>query len=276
MAELGLSAGTYMKDQRLEWDLAQEEWRYDVMPSFMDGKNVFDFVDPDIVEKLEALEREEEGRLEDEAEAAGDDSMGLGETEVTETEQMLVNAIRKKKHVVVANHRMEKDLLRPKMPRKAAVRTVEGFKEHLEGLGVDSGAVGERGRKRGRSLSRGRDTEPQYMERQRNGGDGAAAAVGGDDDVGMDPAEVAKKRAKSTRSSSRGVSERPHRATKKPSDEGLKDLAMRFQAKKKEKLALKKVNLYGKAGESDRKQFTKMPKWLYCGSGDVRKTRYHR
>ena len=30
------------------------------MPEIMDGKNVADFIDPDILEKLEALEREEE------------------------------------------------------------------------------------------------------------------------------------------------------------------------------------------------------------------------
>lgn len=33
------------------------------MPEILDGKNVADFIDPDIEEKLEALEREEE-RLE--------------------------------------------------------------------------------------------------------------------------------------------------------------------------------------------------------------------
>lgn len=32
----------------------------DRMPEIMDGKNIADFIDPDIVEKLEALEREEE------------------------------------------------------------------------------------------------------------------------------------------------------------------------------------------------------------------------
>ena len=32
----------------------------DVMPEIMNGKNVADFIDPDIAEKLEALEREEE------------------------------------------------------------------------------------------------------------------------------------------------------------------------------------------------------------------------
>jgi hypothetical protein len=32
----------------------------DTMPEIMDGKNVADFIDSDIAEKLEALEREEE------------------------------------------------------------------------------------------------------------------------------------------------------------------------------------------------------------------------
>jgi len=32
----------------------------DIMPEIMDGKNIADFIDPDIAEKLEAFEREEE------------------------------------------------------------------------------------------------------------------------------------------------------------------------------------------------------------------------
>ena len=32
----------------------------DIIPEIMDGKNVADFIDPDIADKLEALEREEE------------------------------------------------------------------------------------------------------------------------------------------------------------------------------------------------------------------------
>ena len=30
------------------------------MPEIMDGKNIADFIDPDVLEKLDALEREEE------------------------------------------------------------------------------------------------------------------------------------------------------------------------------------------------------------------------
>lgn len=40
--------------------LENPDWKADVIPEIMDGKNVADFIDPDILEKLEALEREEE------------------------------------------------------------------------------------------------------------------------------------------------------------------------------------------------------------------------
>ena len=43
--------------------LADDSWKDDAIPEIMDGKNVADFIDPDISERLEALEREEE-RLE--------------------------------------------------------------------------------------------------------------------------------------------------------------------------------------------------------------------
>ena len=34
-----------------------EEWKNDIMTEIMDGKNVADFIDPEKLEKLEALER---------------------------------------------------------------------------------------------------------------------------------------------------------------------------------------------------------------------------
>jgi nucleolar GTP-binding protein len=43
--------------------LANDDWKYDTIPEIQDGKNVADFIDPDILAKLEELEAEEE-RLE--------------------------------------------------------------------------------------------------------------------------------------------------------------------------------------------------------------------
>lgn len=40
--------------------LTNDEWKNDIIPEIMNGKNIADFIDPDIAEKLEALEREEE------------------------------------------------------------------------------------------------------------------------------------------------------------------------------------------------------------------------
>ena len=58
--------------------LANPEWKMDIIPEIMDGKNIADFIDPDIAEKLEALEREEE-KLETEGfyDSDEDDMVGL-------------------------------------------------------------------------------------------------------------------------------------------------------------------------------------------------------
>jgi nucleolar GTP-binding protein len=39
--------------------MTNEDWRFDNIPEIMDGKNIADFVDPDILERLELLEQEE-------------------------------------------------------------------------------------------------------------------------------------------------------------------------------------------------------------------------
>lgn len=62
------------------YQLENEEWKYDIIPEIMDGKNVADFLDPDIEAKLDALEREEE-RLEAEGfydEEDYDEEVGWG------------------------------------------------------------------------------------------------------------------------------------------------------------------------------------------------------
>jgi nucleolar GTP-binding protein len=47
--------------------LANDEWKFDNIPEIMNGMNVFDYIDPDILLKLRQLEKEEEERLENEA-----------------------------------------------------------------------------------------------------------------------------------------------------------------------------------------------------------------
>lgn len=54
-------------DLRNQFMLANDEWKLDNIPEIMNGMNVFDYIDPDILVKLRQLEKEEEERLENEA-----------------------------------------------------------------------------------------------------------------------------------------------------------------------------------------------------------------
>ncbi len=47
-------------DERLLWAGVAEDQRHDVLPEIWSGHNIADFVDPDIDEKLRALERDED------------------------------------------------------------------------------------------------------------------------------------------------------------------------------------------------------------------------
>ena len=40
--------------------LEDPNWKYDIVPEIMDGKNIADYIDADILQKLEELEKEEE------------------------------------------------------------------------------------------------------------------------------------------------------------------------------------------------------------------------
>lgn len=76
----------FMGDQSQKdgYILADDEWKYDKIPEIINGHNIIDFMDRDIMEKLDALEREEEEieRLEAAAAADKDSSEGLDEEEV--------------------------------------------------------------------------------------------------------------------------------------------------------------------------------------------------
>jgi hypothetical protein len=74
--------GVWAPDYRESYDLKDPEWRFDAIPEVMDGKNIMDFVDPDIDAKLAALEKEEDQlAAESEAAAMGDDESDLDEEE---------------------------------------------------------------------------------------------------------------------------------------------------------------------------------------------------
>jgi len=146
-------AGVFNVDLKKNYLLADEEWKYDVIPEIWQGKNVADFIDADIQEQLDELEREEE-RLQ--AEGYYDSE----EEELNSEDEALLataNAITEHTQLARIEARLKNTKNRPMLPKTAIKRTVSDMSEHLEGLGLDSteARARSRGVKRARSSSRG-------------------------------------------------------------------------------------------------------------------------
>jgi len=100
----------YVPD-RTHFILANEDWRNDIMPEIMDGKNVFDFVDPEIDEKLARIEEEEDQIMEKHYQSKAfenendDDDDALDEDLIEAHEKMMINKekIRQQHQLVVAS-----------------------------------------------------------------------------------------------------------------------------------------------------------------------------
>jgi len=224
-------AGVYSADFKKRYDLADPNWKYDVIPEIWEGHNIADFIDPDIEEKLEALEREEE-RLEKEGfYDSAEEIMDSDEEELKAT----ADAIREKKKLIVQAHRAAKGN-RNIIPKMVAARnnTIDDMNDHLSKMGIDASTVVDRARsvtrKRARSESRADDAVRE-----------ASVAARGDSMI----------RDRSTA--------------------GLRNVKQKVEADKQKKVSQRRSNLFAKRGEADRDIQTKMPKHLFSGKAAVGK-----
>lgn len=156
-------AGVYSMDWRKLYDLKNLEWKYDIMPEIVDGKNIADFIDPEIEAKLRQLELEEEGR-EAVRDVTQDAEVG-GYRFVTGDEKELVKKIKDKKILV----KMESDREKSAHGNRSAIQRNQApvrrsrLQEHLQSLGMEKEDASElvdraarhSGKKRARSESAG-------------------------------------------------------------------------------------------------------------------------
>ncbi len=235
--ELLLAQGIvpYMGDQseKDRYLLANDEWRYDKVPEIMDGKNLMDFIDPDILRRLEELEREEEELLR--LEQAEQEERDESDSDLDEEEEELLSRLRKKKVMLKKQHEMKRGANRSTLPRKdkIASRSSNALKEHLLELGVDQETVekvGESRESRARSKSRSRSRGKSIERKERQA---------------------------------------PERT---PLERGFADDEQKRVAEKMARRSRVKLNLMGRAGESDRHVHEKKPKHLFTGKRGIGKT----
>lgn len=243
-------AGVFNVDLRGEWKLDDPAWAYDKIPEVFDGKNVYDYIDPDIEKKLAALEEEEE-RLEKEGFYASEDE-GIDSEEEAEI-MTKAEQIREKRMLIRNEARLKKSLKnRAIIPRKKVKIGLGEMDDALDRLGVDTTNIMERARSqsrpRGRSLGRSR------------------AGTADPDAMDMDVDQTPKER---LRSKSRPASRAPETSRR---DDGVTDMTVRSKAERQAKVDQRKMNRMARQGEADRHIGTAMPKHLFAGKRGGGKT----
>ncbi|XP_057950367.1 nucleolar GTP-binding protein 1-like [Malania oleifera] len=249
-------AGVYSASLKKHYILADNEWKEDIMPEILDGHNVYDFVDPDVLLRLEELEREDGLRQEEEAY----DDFEMDGQELTPEEKEALAEIRKKKSLLIQQHRIKKSTAesRPIVPRKFnkdGELSTERMGRQLSALGLDPTLAINRARSRSVS-SRGRK-----RERSLNHENGHAM------DVDID--QPNKKLRVRSRSVSRSRSRPPNEVAP---GEGFKDSAQKSKALKIAKKSVKKRNKNARRGEADRVIPNLKPKHLFSGKRSIGKT----
>ena len=94
-------AGVYSFPWEEHFLLENNDWKYDVPPEFFLGKNVADFIDPDINQKLEALEKEE--ALQIEAEKM-EEPLPIIDKELIEEKKLILG----KKKIMAEEHQIKR------------------------------------------------------------------------------------------------------------------------------------------------------------------------
>lgn len=236
-------AGVYSMDYRKKYDLHNEEWKYDIMPEIVDGKNIADFVDPEIMAKLEQLEMEEEAR-EAVRDVTNDAEVG-GYRIITTGEKEVVKKIKDKKILVQMENSREKSahqnrslIERNKLPVRRS-----RLEKHLEDMGMQKEDASEMVDKAAKRTG---------VKRQRS------------ESVGVSLAR-SESRGRSLSRGSRTVSVAP--------GEGFSDARQKEKALEMGRKKLKAgVGRMSKKGEADRSIHTKMPKHLFSGKRGIGKT----
>ncbi|KAF3428092.1 hypothetical protein E2986_09585 [Frieseomelitta varia] len=228
----------YVLDLKKNYDIEGDQ-KYDIIPEIWEGHNIADYIDSDIFDKLNELEREEQ--LREEAGMYDYKVPQLSDT-MRDIVQM-AKQIREKKAIMKDEARIQKASTKPVMPRTAMVklrdRSVSKLKRQMEDLGIDM-----------------ENTENAHFTKTR----GRSRSL-------SQPA--AKRMRLQSESQSRArSSSRPAR-----DEMGVKDSAMKTKLKNIAHKALKKkIAKKGLKGEADRFIGTKMPKHLFSGKRGVGKT----
>eukprot|EP00934_Nitzschia_sp_Nitz4_P006146 Nitzschia sp. Nitz4//scaffold283_size24287//17182//19358//NITZ4_008408-RA/size24287-augustus-gene-0.31-mRNA-1//1//CDS//3329545663//6136//frame0 len=257
--------GVWAPDYRELYDLKHDEWKFDAIPEIMDGKNITDFVDPDIEKRLQDLEDEEDQLLKElEAERMGQDP----ESDLDSEEEAAVEAIRDRKKILRKRSQVNQSDNKPVIPRtvrgrtkdkhQPGDRTEEEVKKHLDSYGIDSSKMLERGRSMERERGRKRERSRLRSEPMED-----------IEDHDMEETDLSKTQAKKRRREKSEAAKREASVTRghsKPRDPSQMGLHTEDAVKAVMKLERQgRKGWSGASGEGDNRKAVHLVKWMNTG-----------
>jgi len=232
-------AGVFNFPLQEHFKLEDPNWKYDVVPEIVDGKNVWDFYDKDVAERMQQLEKEEEMLML--GEGMEEEDLGLDKELFKAYEE-----VKSKRALAKLKHKMES--------KKRISQKNFKLVEVEEGL-VKANLPTENVRDRFKGKRRGKRLEELYAETAEH----MDVENGDEDETSKLVNKVEKKMRSMSRSRSKG-------AVKAELTENEKSMV-----KLKQKIQKEWKNL-GISGEADRRVDVKLPKHLYTGKRGIGKS----
>lgn len=230
-------AGVYQPDYREDYLLEDEEWKRDVIPEILNGRNVYDFIDPDISEKLSALEKEEE-QLEEQGFYDSDEEIEDDEAADIHAKAEWI----RNRHKMMANaaHLKRNASTTAVIPRKLGKRTLDEMEDHLGDIGIDASKLIKKAKAQARIV-------------EKPSGADIAVASG-------------KREIKDSNRLPRVADDMDSKI------KGSANKAKYEKSQQTRKVQQRKWTQQGRAGEADRHTPAMLPKHLYSGKRGVGKT----
>jgi len=256
-------AGVYQPDLKKWYDLSDPEWKHDVIPEIWEGKNIADFVDPNILKRLEELEEEEQIRLENDE---GEIDWLSEEYYVPPTQEKEFETIADKTRFYQLKRRVNALSDKAKLPRKFKPIPMNEIEAELKSRGMDQETL-ERAKESTRSMSRSASrrtrslSREEYKMRSRTPSERRTLLEYKKTEAGKDNMSLVSQR-KRTLSNARSLSA-----------SGIQNVRQQLSAVKLGNKKRKILSDQSKRGESDRVINDMMPKHLYSGKQDFKRQR---
>ena len=250
--------GVFNFDNRLHWQLKRDEWTWDPIPQFYNGKNVLDFYHENVEQDMEELEREERALLIKEIEMEPEMERLAILGQLSKEDSLLHRYIERKMYFARVEGQKKRKLrnARPEMGRSQKKIPLSQLKESMQELGIDTDKVEDtvvdEATKRNMSIDRRR----RGRSRTRESATSALKVA-----TGRDLQAIARTQ---SRSRSRAEKADPNYRARSKSrartpSKGISTMRASAKADDMMKRAMRSMNRKGMIHESDRRIDTKKP-----------------